>query len=189
MNKKILVIDIISFISSIILFIFIKLSYTFIDNNFATTIVFATISIIVTIASMLFSYRNHINDLNYMNIILCVIFCLLLYIIYNLPFFNFVGQKGVNNSVCLVFEFLFGGKYLIYFSYVLKSKSRNEIYNINKKSLNSTKKYYKFFSILGMYVFIAGIIVAIFNAVIPVIDVSVLYQMIISHKSLFEIMN
>lgn len=189
MNKKLLFIDIISFIASIILLIFIKISYIFTKNNLAITIVFATLSIMVTIASMLFSYRNHINDLNYINILLCVIFFLLLYIIYNLPFFNFVSQKGVNNSVCLVFEFLFGGKYLIYFSYVLKSKSRNEIYNINKKSLNSTKKYYKFFSILGMYVFIAGIIVAIFNTIIPVIDISVLYQMIISHKTLFEIMN
>lgn len=192
MYKKLLIIDIISFISSIILLILVKLCYIFTANNLPVSITLTTLAIVIAIVNMLFLYKNDKNKNDKkcpisINIILCIIFFLLLYIIYTLPIFDFIGQKGVNNSVCLVFECLFGSKFLIYLSYVLKSKSVNISFSLNKNSFNLAQNYYKFFSTLGIFVFIGGIIGAIFNIFIPAIDMSVPYQMMILHKSFNEI--
>lgn len=178
MNKKLIIIDTITFAVSIVFLIFTRLSYIFIGDNFVVTLIIAALTIITAIASMLYSYRKHTNDLGYINVIQCVLYFILLYIVYILPVFDFIGQKGVNNSVCIAFEFLFGAKYLIYFGYVIKSKNMKLMYNIGKNALTGTKDYYKFFLVLGTVGFVGGIISVIVNTVLPAIDMSIPYQMI-----------
>lgn len=179
MNKRLIIIDTITFVIGIILLILTRLSYVFIGDNFVVTLIIAVLTIMTAIISMMFSYRESANDLNYMNDILCILYFILLYAVYLLPVFNFVGQKGVNNSVCAAFEFLFGAKFLVYFSFILKSKNINAKYNIGKNALTGTNNYYKIFIVLGMIGFVGGIICVIINTVLPAIDMSMPYQMIV----------
>lgn len=182
MNKRLLIIDTITFAIGIILLIFTRLSYVFIGDNFAITLIIAVLTIMIVIISMMFSYRDNAKGLNYMNDILCILYFVLLYTVYILPVFDFVGQKGVNNSVCAAFEFLFGAKHLVYLGFILKSKNKKVMYNINKSALTSTKNYFKFFIALGMFGLAGGIICVIINTVLPVIDMSMPYQMLVMQQ-------
>lgn len=202
MNKKLLFVDVISFFVSIFILILVRVCNIFEVNDLMTNIVFTALTIIISVFSMLFVYKCDNKNKLGINIILCFVFVLLLYLIYTLPIFDFVGQKGVSNSICMVFEILFGSKYLIYLSYVLNTKNvgasirsneqlfkpHNISFSIVKNSFNSNQRDYNFFRVLGVFVFIGGIIGAIFNAVMPVIDMSVPYQVIVLQKSLNEIM-
>lgn len=182
MNKRLLIIDTITFAIGIILLIFTRLSYVFIGDNFAITLIIAVLTIMIVIISMIFSYRENAKGLNYMNEIWCILYFILLYAVYLLRVFDFVGQKGVNNSVCAAFMFLFGAKHLVYLGFILKSKNISVKYNISKNALTGTKNYYKFFVALGMIGLAGGIICVIINTVLPAIDMSMPYQMLVMHK-------
>ncbi len=178
MNRKILIIDLISFISGITLFALLKLCFTFIGNNLFINILFIILTTTIAIVSMILSYKSDIEHINSINLIICITFTILIYVIYNLHFWGFVDHIGINNSICLILFFMFGGKYLIYLSRIIKSKSYAKAYYIGKNSLKAkTNNYYKFISVLGMSVFVGGILLAIINMFIPVIDISMLYQL------------
>ncbi len=178
-NKRIAVIDVMTFAVCIILLILVKLCYIFVGNNLPISIIFSILAIGCSVISLAMPYKNDINHLNFVNILICIFLFVLLYVVYLLPIFGFLGVKGPNNSICWLFEFTFGVKYITYFAYVLKSKSINDIYNINKKALNRKPDYYKIIIIIAMIAYAGAIIGTLINTFYPCIDMSMIYQMYI----------
>lgn len=189
MNKKLLLIDAISFIIGVILLILLKLLYIVSTDSTVTTVSFVILSVTVAIISMLFVYANRFKGAGVINIISGVAFLILFYVIYLIPFFGFIGVKGVHNSICLAFMFLFGAKFAIYVYFFIKEKVG--IIHKSYKTINSKNQFnfYKIIGVFGICFFCAGIFGAIFNAFMPVIDMSIPYRMLIFNEPMAQLMN
>lgn len=177
-NTKIALIDVLTFILGVALLIAVKICYKTYGNNLPISIIFSVCSIAASIISVIILYKDGLKKVSGLNILICIFMFLLFYVVYMLPIFGFLGVKGPNNSICWLFEFTFGVKYITYFAYVLKSKSRNDIYHINKKkALNRKSDYYKIIIIIAMIVYAGAIIGTLINTFYPFIDMSIIYQM------------
>lgn len=106
-----------------------------------------------------------------------------------LPRLEFLGVKGLNNSVCWLFEFTFGVKYIMCFAYLLKLRSRNSIYNINKKAINRKFDYYKIIIVFAMIVYVSAIIGTLINTFYLCVDMSIIYQMYVLQIPFNEILD
>lgn len=184
MNKKILKIDGISFIISIVLLLAARLCYSFVGANMVIDMLLCFVSILLVILIMIITYKSDVENVNYINILFAIAGLVLFNVVYILPFWRFTGQKGVNNSIYLIFVFFFGAKYLIYLAYTLKSKTQNMPTSLNKNPsfrvgrkypMSSSKVFYKLFIFMGMFIFVYSIIAAIINTFLPVVDISLFF--------------
>lgn len=179
LNKKIVLIDTLTFILGVVLLIAVKICCEFLGDSLPVRIIFSVIAISVSIISFIMSYKKCLKNVNGFNVLICILMFLLFYIVYMLPVFGFLGVKGSNNSICLMFECTFGVKYITYFAYVLKSKSRNDMYKISNKALNRKTDYYKIIVVFAVILYVFAIIGTLINTFYPCIDMSTIYQLYI----------
>lgn len=184
-NKKLLLQDIIVFIFGFLLMLIYSLIFRNENTIFVRT-VFTFLSIIVSVYSLYISYKNVCNKSFLYTIFPLICFCLF-YVIYLLPCFGFIGHIGANNNICMIFEFMFGAKFVINISYFLNAKLACKKVIVKNRVLHNRYDYSKLFRYFGIICFCVGIAEAIINIFINKIDMSTPYQLIFLHKSLFDI--
>ena len=167
MNKKIMILDTLSFGVGVLLLFLIKCFYYFFGNNIISNVLFGLSSIAIVLIIMLFTYRLDIVNVNMLNFLYAIACFLLFFLIYSLPFWGFIGQRGANNGVLIIFLFMFGAKYLLYLSKILRNRSRNVSLNIQGKTLNSSKNYYKIISVYAWILLFGSIVLVFVNVFYP----------------------
>ena len=118
-----------------------------------------------------------------------------LYGVYHLPVFAFIGEKGIQNGICGLFVFTLFSRFALNLSVYLKSNygyvvtSSNLRANVQGRgAITSAYVMAKILKAFAIYIFLGGVFMAIFNAFMPVIDISTPYQMVFLHKTLAEVM-
>lgn len=108
-----------------------------------------------------------------------------IYCIYCIPLLGFIDVKGVNNSVIIVYTFSLFSMFIYDLSYYIDLNHNNSPRKIgcNKSDLSSLCKVAR---AIAVYFIVVAIIVAIINFVMPKIDVSIPYQVLIENKSFSE---
>lgn len=120
---------------------------------------------------MYLTYKNDISSVNIINFFVAIFCFILIFIIYSIPFWGFIGIKGANNGLIIIFMFMYGAKYLIYLSKLLENKSRNVLIYNNEKTLKSTKKYYKIISLYAWILLLASIFLESINIFFPISEI------------------
>ncbi len=115
--------------------------------------------------------------------------------VYHLPVFAFIGEKGIQNGICGLFVFTLFSRFALNLSVYLKSNygyvvtSSNLRANVQGRgAITSAYVMAKILKAFAIYIFLGGVFMAIFNAFMPVIDISTPYQMVFLHKTLAEVM-
>lgn len=150
---------------------------------------------LAVILLMLFQYRGR-QAVGIINIIVSFVLSIALYGVYHLPLFGFIGAKGIQNGICGLFVFTLFSRFAMNLSVYLKSNygytvpSSNLRANVQGRSA-TTGAYTitKILEIYAVFILLGGIAIAVFNAFMPVIDMSTPYQHIFLHKTLEEIVN
>ena len=104
-------------------------------------------------------------------------------------------RKGFQNGICGLFVFTLFSRFALNLSVYLKSNygyvvtSSNLRANVQGRgAITSAYVMAKILKAFAIYIFLGGVFMAIFNAFMPVIDISTPYQMVFLHKTLAEIM-
>lgn len=168
-------------------------------NLFPVTVSFVNIGIsavcsLAVILLMLFQYRNR-QSVGIVNIVIPFVLTIALYGIYHLPVFGFIGVKGLQNGICGLFVFTLFSRFALNLSVFLKS---NYDYTVTSSNLRAnvqgrgtiTGAYViaKILKIYAIFMLIGGIAIVMFNAFMPVIDMSTPYQTVFLHKTMADIM-
>jgi len=159
---------------------------TYVYNGILTAVAIV-ISLVFTV---LYNLNTKSEKLSKLDVALPLIFSVVLYILYPIPPLSFMGINGVNNSVFGAFFFLIAGQYLHNFAYYINSrkeqktvKTMNEptYYHRNRNGIHITPNGIKFnadiFRFAGFIWGGIGIIVAVFNIFMPVIDLTKIFDM------------
>ena len=150
---------------------------------------------LAVILFMVFQYRDRQN-VSVVNIVIPFVLMIALYGIYHLPVFNFIGVKGLQNGICGLFVFTLFSRFALNLSVNLKCNYGYTVTTSNLRanvqgrgSITGAYVIVKILKIFAICVFIGGILIAMFNAFMPVVDISTPYQMVFLHKTLKEIMS
>lgn len=170
MNKRIMILDTLSFCIGALLLLLIKCFYSFFGNNNISNVLFGLSSVAIVLVIMLITYRLDIVNVNMLNFFYAIACFLLFFLLYSLPFWGFIGQRGANNSVLIIFMFMFGAKYLLYLSKILRNRSRNVSLNIQGNTLNSSKNFFKIISVYAWILLFASIVLVFVNTFYPVAE-------------------
>ena len=149
---------------------------------------------LAVILLMLFQYRGR-QAVGIINIIISFALSIALYGVYHLPVFAFIGEKGIQNGICGLFVFTLFSRYALNLSIYLKN---NHGYAVTSSNLRAnvqgrgviTGAYVmaKVLKTFAIFIFLGGVFMAMFNAFMPVIDISTPYQIVFLHKTLAEVM-
>ena len=141
--------------------------------------------------NMLFQYRGK-QAVGIINIIVSFVLSIALYGVYHLPVFGFIGAKGIQNGICGLFVFTLFSRFAMNLSVYLESKYGYAVTSSNLRAKGTITGAYaitKILKIYAVFILLGGIAIAVFNAFMPVIDMSTPYQHIFLHKTLEEIVN
>ncbi len=101
----------------------------------------------------------------------------------------------IQNGICGLFVFTLFSRFALNLSVYLKSNygyvvtSSNLRANVQGRgAITSAYVMAKILKAFAIYIFLGGVFMAIFNAFMPVIDISTPYQMVFLHKTLAEVM-
>ena len=195
-SKTLLITDLCLFVFAVVFFFVCSVW----KNLFPVTVSLINICLsavcaLAVILLMLFQYRGR-QAVSIINIIVSFALSIALYGIYHLPVFGFIGEKGIQNGICGLFVFTLFSRFALNLSVYLKS---NYGYTVTPSNLRAnvqgrgtiTGAYViaKILKIYAVFILFGGIAIAVFNAFMPVIDISTPYQMVFLHKTLAEIMN
>ncbi len=120
---------------------------------------------LAVILLMLFQYRGR-QAVGIINIIISFALSIALYGVYHLPVFAFIGEKGIQNGTSSNLRANVQGRGAITSAYVMA----------------------KILKAFAIFIFLGGVFMAMFNAFMPVIDISTPYQIVFLHKTLAEVM-
>lgn len=209
MLKSLIKIKLLYFLSGVILFVLVSiLSYNNIISTEAYVInsVFVLISILLTIIVVILYNKCEKQgqiEPNLLHLLFSFVTPFIIFVLYHLPFFGFVGLKGVNNSIICIYLFSLYALFMYDLSYFVKAKydkgsklkstisnSYSRFYLKSIKSINDNSFIYYLHTVLryGSVFFVtASILIAVFNLIIPKMDWSAPYQMFFQHKTLSEI--
>ena len=146
---------------------------------------------LAVILLMLFQYRGR-QAVGIINIIVSFVLSIALYGVYHLPIFGFIGAKGIHNGICGLFVFTLFSRFAMNLSVYLESKYGYAVTSSNLRAKGAITGAYaitKILKIYAVFILLGGIAIAMFNAFMPVIDMSTPYQHIFLHKTLEEIVN
>ena len=146
---------------------------------------------LAVILLMLFQYRGR-QAVGIINIIVSFVLSIALYGVYHLPVFGFIGAKGLHNGICGLFVFTLFSRFAMNLSVYLESKYGYAVTSSNLRAKGAITGAYaitKILKIYAVFILLGGIAIAMFNAFMPVIDMSTPYQHIFLHKTLEEIVN
>lgn len=149
---------------------------------------------LAVILLMLFQYRDR-QAVGVINISVSFAVSIALYGVYHLPVFAFIGEKGIQNGICGLFVFTLFSRFALNLSVYLKCNYGYTVTTSNLRanvqgrgSITGAYVIAKILKIYAICVFIGGILIAMFNAFMPVVDISTPYQMVFLHKTLTEVM-
>lgn len=186
-NKKfhLLYKDIFVFMLGVLLMIIYSLYFKNNDTILVRS-VFTFLSIVISIYSLYLSC-HYISNKTIIYTILPVLYFCLFYIIYLLPCLGFIGHIGVNNNICMVFESMFGAKFLINISCYFNQKLAYKKVVIKNNTLKNRYDYSRIVQYFVIIYFCSVILGALVNIFINKIDMSIPYQLLFLHKSLIDI--
>lgn len=196
LSKPLLVTDLCLFAFAVVFF-FVCSAW---KNLFSVTaspvnICLSAVCALAVILLMLFQYRSK-QAVGIINIIVSFVLSIALYGVYHLPIFGFIGAKGIHNGICGLFVFTLFSRFAMNLSVYLESKygyavtSSNLRANIQGRgAITGAYAITKILKIYAVFILLGGIAIAMFNAFMPVIDMSTPYQHIFLHKTLEEIVN
>ena len=157
----------------------------------SVNICFSAVCSLAVILLMLFQYRGR-QAVGIINIIVSFVLSIALYGVYHLPLFGFIGAKGIHNGICGLFVFTLFSRFAMNLSVYLESKYGYAVTSSNLRAKGAITGAYaitKILKIYAVFILLGGIAIAMFNAFMPVIDMSTPYQHIFLHKTLEEIVN
>lgn len=177
MNKKLLVIDIISFLLGLILFCIVQLMMSFnpqlLTNNIVL-ILFAIVLIVFGVCTMIISYKNNNEKVTISNLALHILLALVFYGFYSIPTLGFVDFYGLGFSILIVFMGLFTSRFVFSLSNYLKEhktqkeiKTSTGVFFKTGYSRNIPDESHEKMSFLGYIVLIVSIIALFFNTFNP----------------------
>lgn len=90
-------------------------------------------------------------------------------VMYILPFWGFIGMKGANNAVGMIFTFVLYSMFLMEISICLKSKNGEEIHKTLNNQKVYGKKYYiaQWLKYIAIIFTVASFIFAVLTLFIP----------------------
>ena len=171
MNKKILIVDVVTFAINMLLFVLLRISTSFIGNRMFEAIIFGLLSLATAFVTTYIIWKKYAQNVEKGNVAVAVSLLIAVVLIYPLPFWGFLGNSGTNVAVNLAFIFTYFGRIWIYVSYLIRKRSRNVSYNIGNNSLASTKNYYKIIAYYGIGVMAVCSLFVIINMFIPLPDI------------------
>ncbi|MEE0872472.1 MAG: hypothetical protein UIH27_03245 [Ruminococcus sp.] len=143
---------------------------------------------------MLFQYRSK-QAVGIINIIVSFVLSIALYGVYHLPIFGFIGAKGIHNGICGLFVFTLFSRFAMNLSVYLESKYGYAVTSSNLRAnvqgrgvITGAYVMAKVLKTFAIFIFLGGVFMAMFNAFMPVIDISTPYQIVFLHKTLAEVM-
>ena len=98
MNKKLIMLDCLTLGVGVLLFILISVFKNMLSGS-AFDYILITLLIIYGIFFTLMCYKEEVNSIG--NAFVPIVLLIILFIIYNLPFWRFYGDKGVQNSIII----------------------------------------------------------------------------------------
>lgn len=194
-SKTLLITDLCLFVFAVVFFFVCSV----LKNLFPVTaspinICLSAVCALAVILLMLFQYRGR-QAVGIINIIISFALSIALYGVYHLPVFAFIGEKGIQNGICGLFVFTLFSRFALNLSVYLKN---NHGYAVTSSNLRAnvqgrgviTGAYVmaKVLKTFAIFIFLGGVFMAMFNAFMPVIDISTPYQIVFLHKTLAEVM-
>lgn len=182
-NKTLLLNDLIIFCGTLILYIITAISNNIfgIDNLFVNLII-CLLAVAFSVCTMFYSYRKKIYTygVSLVNLFVPIILCIAAFLIYFLPILKFVGNRGVNNSICFLMVFTLGTREYLVIAQLLKSKCNGQ----PPKTLNKTTNYshigfkfiYKFFKYFAICLYSVAVIFSIINTFCMFMDLSYIFD-------------
>lgn len=177
--KKYLCYDIVTFILGVLFLTVAKLLISYgisTDSSYVINAIISCILIAFLVFNIYVANKKEQYKSSVANIVLSAVIFVLYYLIYSLPIFDFVGNKGINNTIGITFLFILGTRIHYNISSFFKFRSRSEMYGIKPNALNYTRNYYKIFNYLGNYVLVGSIIIVIINTIFNVIVIPSLFN-------------
>lgn len=182
-NRTLLLIDSLIFCSTIVLYVITSISNSIFGfYNFTINIILCLLSVAISVCPMIYSYHKKIykDGVSFINLIVPVIYFLIVFFLYFLPALGFVGNEGVNNSICFLMTFTFGVRYLLIISQLIKPKSKDISSKIPKKSLDYSKNVcsysYSFLKYFALFLFAVAILVSVINTFFLFMDLSKIFD-------------
>ncbi len=182
MNKKLLIIDILTFVLGIILLSVVQLMMAFnpeLLTNRIVLISFAVGLIVVGAFIMLFSYKDNTDKISVGNFVLHLVFGVVIYILYSIPGFAFYWYYGVGNSVCIAFLGIYLSRYAFSFSRFLEANKKVSLVEskpyVKLKpmySKNMPNELHETMKIFGFIVLLVCTIALIYNTINPCFNIA-----------------
>lgn len=176
-NKKLLIVKLLYMLSGAIFLIIIsflsKLQIIY-SNSYVINTVITSIIISITVFVIIIYNKMRTPEVHIADLVLSFILPFILLVIYRIPVFGFLGQKGVNNSIMIVYFFSLYAFFVYDLSLMIGKRYRNS----QKKIGNSaTGKFYfhKIIKYFATCIVILALIFAIINIFIPKFDFSDLF--------------
>ena len=149
---------------------------------------------LAVILLMLFQYRGR-QAVGVINICVSFALSIALYGVYHLPVFAFIGEKGIQNGICGLFVFTLYSRFALNLSVYLKNNYGYAVTSSNLRAnvqgrgaITGAYVIAKVLKTFAIFIFLGGVFMAMFNAFMPVIDISTPYQMVFLHKTMTEVM-
>ncbi len=178
-NKALLLNDFIIFCGMLILYTITAISNNIFGiHNIAVNLVICLLAVAFSVCTIFYPYykKMYTYKVSIINLISPLILGIIAFIIYYLPVFKFIDNRGINNSVCLIMFASFGTKCYFIISELLKIKQNEYAQNaLNKPTNYFLKGYrysYKFYKYFALILYSAAIIFSIINAILMLIDFS-----------------
>lgn len=195
LNKKLLLIDLLTLCGTLIMYVICAVTNNIFGiYNLAINITLCFLAVAMSVCSILFSYykKSNKNEVSFINFIVPVIFFIIAFLIYFLPAFGFVGNKGINNSICFLMTFTLGVRYLLVLSQLIKLRSINIAVKTPKNSINGSKDIYNnihyFFKYFAVFLFVVAVLVAIINCFFLFMDLSNVFNAFSDLDPKFEVL-
>lgn len=182
-NKTLLLSDFIIFCGTLILYMITAISNNIfgIDNLFVNFII-CLLAVAISACTMFYSYHKkmYTYGVSIVNLVVPIILGIVVLLIYFLPIFKFVDNRGVNNSICFLMAFTLGTRGYLIIAQLLKSKCNGQ----PPKTLNKTTNYshagfrysYKFFKYFAIFLYSAAIVISIINTFFMFMDLSNIFD-------------
>lgn len=132
-------------------------------------IIFIALTILISVAALLIHSSKTKKFAGVIDIMISVALVVLNIVIYILPFWGFIGMKGANNAVGMVFTFVLYAMFLIEISIYLKRKDEERTHKILRNQKSNGARCYagQLFKCIAVFLVVMSFIFAVLTLFIP----------------------